>query len=121
MTASAILSAIAPQFDADSNRSTHLQLATKRTNSTCFGENYNYAVALRAAHTLTLYQRAQSTGGAAGSVTDKREGDLSISFSAGGDSDLDLTSYGKELKGLIKGNIVATDVCGLKNIICPEE
>ncbi len=124
MTASQILSAIAPQFDSDPNRNSHLQLAVKRTNSVCFGENYNYAIALRAAHTLTVTQTAQASGGAGGSITSKREGDLAITFSTpssssgGSCDDLCSTSYGRELKGLIAGNLPAVSVCGIYKPPC---
>lgn len=116
MSASSILSAIAPQFDSNDKRSEHLQLAALRTSECVFGDKYDYAVALRAAHTLALSTRAKSTGGGAGSVSSVKEGDLSISLSGvtGGvnSADLSQTSYGVELDGLIKSNIPGVHVVG---------
>jgi len=123
MTASQILSAIAPQFDTDTNRATHIQLAVLRTSTTCFGDKYEYAVALRAAHTLTLSNLASSgvSSGGSGGITSKREGDLSISFggtsSTGVSGDLGQTSYGVELQNLIDGNILGIRITGL-NVKC---
>lgn len=120
-SASEILSAIAPQFDSNVNRATHLNLATNRTSSSCFGKNYNYAIALRAAHSLTLSERALTSGGASGSITGKKEGDLSISFGStrgNNNGDLSQTSYGMELKGLIDGNIISISVIGNNTLVC---
>ena len=117
MTASTILSAIAPQFDSDSNRSVHLNLATQRTSRDCFGVNYELAIALRAAHTLTLSKNAINSGGATGGVKSMREGDLAISYggasSIKGNQDLNQTSYGVQLQGLINENIVGINITGL--------
>lgn len=118
LTASQILAAIASQFDSDPNRSTHLTLATQRTNSQCFGDNYQYAIALRAAHTLTMSKQASVVGGSAGGITSKKEGDLSVSYggqtSTGVSGDLGQTSYGVELQGLINGNIPGIQITGLQ-------
>ena len=69
MTAEQILEAIAPQLIDDAEKANHISLAIQRTNTECFGVNYNYAVALRAAHTLTLKNIALAGG--AGSVGDR--------------------------------------------------
>ena len=117
LTITAILSSIAPQFDSNVNRDDHISLAELRTNETCYGNKYNYAVALRAAHTLTLSDIQNSSGsGSAGAITSKKEGDLSISFgSTGGsiDSYLGLTSYGKDLIDLREGSILPFQITGL--------
>lgn len=123
MTASVILSAIAPQFDTDPKRQDHLDLAVLRTSKVCFGVNYTCAIALRAAHTLTLLQNAQSglTTGSSGSIKSKKEGDLSVTF--GGSSDtgvkgaLGQTSYGIELQELIDSHIVPARLTGI-SITC---
>jgi hypothetical protein len=57
-----------------------------------------------------------SGSGGAGPVTSKKEGQLSISYGSTGknddDSDLGLTKYGRQLQGLINGNIAAVGVTG---------
>lgn len=104
-TASEILSIIAPQFDSEATRQGHIDLAEASTNSTYFGAQRSRAVALRAAHSLKIATDIASNGDA-GSISSKREGDLSISFqtpskSATGSGYLQLTAYGQELAALI--------------------
>lgn len=76
--------------------------------SRCFyGANADRAVALRAAHMLSLDKSVLRTNGETGAISSKKEGDLSIGFVAGagqGINDLDQTHYGKQLKGLRKGS-----------------
>ena len=121
MTAEQILDAIAPQFITNTNKSAHLTLAAQRTSRTCFGINYELAVALRAAHTLTLSTEANAAGGSSGGISSKREGDLAISFggqsSTGVTGDLGQTSYGVQLQQLIDSNIVGINITGI-NINC---
>ena len=111
-SASAILDIIAPQFQSDPNKADVIALARGRTSRNVFGDNYEYAVALRAAHMLTLISQQQS--GTAGNVASKTEGDLSISFSAAEDSggSLHLTTYGQQLKQLIRENVVGIGITG---------
>lgn len=107
-----ILDAIAPQFASDPNKSLFIQLAEGRTSTTAFGSNYNLAVALRTAHMMTMAGRA----GNAGSVSSISEGSRSISYTSADASkygaDLNQTSYGVELIGLIRGNISGLSVSG---------
>lgn len=121
LTAEQIFNAIAPQFVSDPNKSTHLEIATLRTSQNCFGDKYNLAIALRAAHTLTLTDTANNLGGSSGGVTSKREGDLALSFggqsSTGIKGDLGQSTYGVQLQNLIDGNILAINLTGL-NIDC---
>lgn len=115
LTVVQILDMIAPQFVADTNKLSFIELATMRTNANVFGENYNLAVALRSAHMLTLSKRAS---GDAGQVSSKREGDLQISYfqdssaSSTDNGDLGMSHYGKQLIGLINGVIPAVGVTG---------
>lgn len=111
-TASAILDVIAPELASDVKKADHLSLAELRTDTTKFGDKYNYAVALRAAHTLTIAN--QTTGAASGAVKSRKEGDLSISYGTikGVNGYLSQTSYGIELLGLIRGNIPAYSITG---------
>lgn len=102
-TASEILSIIAPQFDSEATRQGHIDLAEASTNSTYFGAQRSWAVALRAAHSLTI-STDTARNGASGPVTSKKEGDLAVSFGASkssGSGYLQLTAYGQELAALI--------------------
>jgi len=105
-TASEILDAIAPELSSAANKQTHLDLADSQTGSV-FGEQYEYAVALLAAHTLTLAQRGDSVGGSAGAVSSQKEGQLSVSFGGTVESGaLGATSYGTELQRLRRQYII---------------
>ena len=116
-SASSILDLIAPQFSDDPDKASFIKLARDRTNTCVFGTNTELAVAYRAAHMMAKRDAAKATGGAGGQVASKKEGDLAISYhksdtSKSGDSDLEETSYGNDLLGLIKGNIPAVGVTG---------
>jgi hypothetical protein len=120
-SASAIFDTIAPQYASDSNKASFIVLARDRTSLEFFGDNYEQAVALRAAHMMTL-TNSRSSGGTgsseSGSVASKREGDLAISFAQGAgeigikSSDLSQTHYGVQLMGLIKGSGAFIGVTG---------
>jgi hypothetical protein len=111
MSASTVFDAIAPQYSADSGKATFLSLAVNRTSSCFFGDNYDLAVALRAAHMMTLRDRRSGSPGAASS---KREGGLAISYSQaqGGDADLGQTHYGRQLEGLMNSQIPGFGLTG---------
>jgi hypothetical protein len=117
LTASQILDLIAPQYSTDTDKASFLQLALSRTNACVFGANYSMAVAFRAAHMMTKRDQAQATGGSGGQIASKREGDLAVSYhktqsSSGGSGDLESTSYGMDLLGLINGTIPEIGVTG---------
>ena len=105
MSAESILDAIAPQFKNNADKSTFLTIATSLTSQCYFGAQYDYAVALRAAHMLTLTNRPGGSSGVSGSVTSLKEGDSAIGFGSAGNTagsgDLTTTSYGQQLKSLI--------------------
>ena len=113
MSKSAVFDTIAPAYADDPDANNFIDLATLRTSQSKFGNKYNLAVALRAAHMITLRDR---TGGDGGTITSKSEGSLSVSYSAparaSGDTDLMLTHFGQQLKGLIRGTIVSPTVTG---------
>jgi hypothetical protein len=117
-----ILNAIAPQFSSvDSGVvNVFINIAKERTSSEIFNDNYNLAIALRVAHILTLRENATSGhGGSTGSIKSKKEGDQSISFSESGsgvNSDLESTSYGIQLMGLIDGSVAPISVAGYGNM-----
>jgi hypothetical protein len=118
LSALEVIQARAPQFSADSRLSTFIALATQRTSSTKFGENYGLAVGLRVLHMLDL--EAQRGGGSTnsgtsnpGAVSSRGEGELSEAYFGAmqkryGDKfpDLCQTAYGVELIELIEGTIV---------------
>lgn len=109
-TASEVLSAIAPQFDAATNRDELLAQAEGATSSTHFGSQRPRAVALRAAHWLALANSSARADGSAGPVTSKTEGSLSVGFGSSGNrsnSSLNQTHYGQELLTLINSYPVA--------------
>jgi hypothetical protein len=104
-----------PQFTTCTRLSKLIELASSLTGSN-FGEYFNSAVALRVMHWLTK-ERIQngildidSGEGIAGGVSNKKEGQLSISFSGGSENtefhlkfgDLTTTTFGLELIDLIK-------------------
>lgn len=76
-----------------------IELAETRLTTDTFGDNYNEAVALLVLHMYEVNDR----GGAGGSVTSEKEGQLSRSFGAAASSGaLDSTSWGQELNRLTK-------------------
>jgi hypothetical protein len=111
MSASTDLDRIAPQFAADANKNNFIADARLQTNVAFYGANSEMAVALRAAHMMTL--RDNATAGGGGIMTSKREGDLAVTFAAGTDpGGLDSTTYGIWLKGLRRGQGAAVMVTG---------
>ena len=100
---SAILAEIAPEVSDDDAAPLHIELAEKQTG-TVYRDMRAYAVALLAAHTLTLAQRR----GASGSVTSAREGELQLQYGQRQDmSRLDATSHGQELERLRRQYVFA--------------
>lgn len=68
-----------------------------------FGKAYVYALSLMVMHKAAMLEMA--SGGVAGPVTSKREGDLSIGFGTGGSSgnnDLSNTVFGQEYLELLE-------------------
>lgn len=104
LTVKQIIAAKRPGTPDDSRLDALIELAAGRTSSTVFGDNYNLAVALRTLHQIELFD---SNNGAAGGVTSRSEGQLSIGYGgAGGNaSDLGATAWGVELSSLIRANV----------------
>lgn len=129
LTVEQILNAIAPQFINNSDKQTFIQLAIMRLSESCYGDNYNHAVALLSAHMLTLTERAKNGGagsGSAGNITSLREGDAAIGYgvagnSSGLNSDYTQTSYGMQLISLTRSNIVIASVGGEASLSCGGE
>lgn len=97
---------VAPEFaNEDTARiDKFIQYAMLYIKSEVFGERYDFAIELMTAHLLTMSNRR----GQAGAVTQKRVGDMSVSYAGGDSSDeaLASTSYGNEYLRLRRINLV---------------
>ena len=90
-----------PIYKNDPDQSGYIQLATEKTSACFFGSQKNEAIALRAAHIMSLVKTRPA--GEAGPISMKREGELAISFDNASDindDDLNQTSFGRQLKAL---------------------
>ena len=106
-TISDIFDMYAPQYTDDSRKTLAITLAKDEIKQCVFGDNYNKAVALLAAHELTVADR----GGDPGAIAAKREGQLSISyFTASGSGPLSFTSYGQQLQRLRDQCIITPNI-----------
>ena len=121
LTIDQYLAAIAPALATDANKAVYIEMAAERTNKCFYGGKYNQAVALLAAHiAFLLNAQAGAMGagsgsadaGSVGTITSKREGDLSVSYGAGAvsvsdagvsDAELAQTRFGLMLLALRKG------------------
>ena len=121
MSVSSILSAVAPQYDADAARDTFISLAANRVNYTFFGKNAELAHAYMTAHMMASRDLVVKTGGfAIGSVTLLKEGDVSIGMKSGSvDSELSLTSYGQQFIALQKSSGMGIGVTGVGSFLDP--
>jgi len=114
LTVTQIFDAYAPAYAGDSSKTNFILLAKDQTNRCFYGTKYNQAVALRAAHMMTLRDRAAS-GGGGGAISSMKEGDLAISYATSAtakNDDLSQTSYGRLLLGLRRGSSPAIGVTG---------
>lgn len=118
MDASTAFDVICPVYKLDPDKATFISMAASRTSLTLFGTNYGLAVALRAAHMMTLARtRIQGDGGA---INSRREGDLSIGYSTGSrnkePTELSFTHYGQQLEQMIAESTVMLGVTGGNDI-----
>lgn len=110
-TIAGIIGVKAKQFSADPRLSDLIEIAKLQTSS-CFGDKYNLAVALRVCHWLALEARNGGDGGSStsgsgtsGVLKSEKEGDLARSYEIGKfgeNSDLASTTFGQELLSLIR-------------------
>lgn len=119
LTTEQIFDAIAPQLASNASKAVYLELATERTAQTFFGTKRTHAIALRAAHMMTLYITGASvrSQGEVGPITSKSEGALSVGFGSvnanpNDDASLTQTTYGLELLALIKAQSPFISVTG---------
>lgn len=110
-------SGLAPHMVSEPTKSFWLQAGQEELDPCSYGYNYNKAVALYAAHNMTLALGADGRSpGQGGSLERLREGDLELEFSNAGinlaQDSLDQTSYGKMLKDLMLNSNPAILVTG---------
>lgn len=107
-----ILSDIAPQFDSlDANlRDRFIGYASNQVSEQVFDADYDLAIAYLTAHMLTV--SITNTSGDGGYVSQKREGDLSISYQMPTDIEGTLTQskYGVEFLRIRKLHVIAAVV-----------
>ena len=122
------LRAIAPQCLTDGSYQVFIEMAEERTNRCFYGAKANQAVALMAAHIWYMLGSGNGgagsgnlEGGSTGSLSSKREGDLSVSYSSPSatlamktttDAELAQTRWGLMLLNLRKGCGPVMGVCG---------
>lgn len=106
MTIAEVIEDIAPEFNNENPAriARFIGYAELQVSENAFGKKYDLAVAYMTAHMLSLSGRndSEGTNGTPGTITQKREGDLSLSFALpqglaqSNDGTLVLTSYGIE-------------------------
>lgn len=117
-TSTDMFDAIAPELAASSRRDTFLELATTRLTAARWGSMYVQAVCYLAAHMLTLSpptDDGSDASRAAGPVTSKGAGDLSIGYGSVlpatismADASLLTTPYGREFLAIRNTRAQAT-------------
>lgn len=121
LTAEALLDMYAPQFAANANKANWLLLGRDSISSSIMGTAYEEAVALFAAHRMTLAARMS---GDAGAISSKSEGSLSVSYASAGSrtgyDDLNQTQYGVRLLSLMVGMGATLDVTSAGDDLFPQ-
>jgi hypothetical protein len=99
-----ILTAICPSLISSGLSDIYIDIATEETSQAFFGNYYNYAIALRAAHEYTI--STERSDGASGLITSRAEGRLQVSYlhnmTRSSKSDLGMTAFGQKLQSLIR-------------------
>lgn len=103
-TVAELVTALCPTLAADAAYDIYVDIATEDTDATFFGNYYNYAIALRAAHYYTM--DTTRTAGDSGLITSKQEGKLQVSYlhnmNRSSRTDLTMTHYGQRLHALMR-------------------
>ena len=125
LTTEQIFDGIAPQYATSPAKAVYLEIADERTApaSVCgwSEQRRRHAVALRAAHVMTMSQDPSFALGGGGGVSKKREGDLQVDYRVTAAKtydqfpDLAQTAYGTELIGLIRATMMPIGVTGLRS------
>lgn len=94
--------AVAPAFANDARYQVFIEIAEDRCDRGYFGASWTKAMAYLTAHLMEMSSR---NGSESGTVTSRREGDISVTFAAGeqNDSDLYMTTFGKMYLALLNG------------------
>lgn len=97
-----LLSFLSAEVADSENLDALIEAAGFRVSRCYFGKAYVYALSLMVMHKAALADLASE--GAAGAITQKREGDISISYGSGngGNGDLSATTYGQEFATLLE-------------------
>ena len=122
------IQAVAPALLQDPSLDVFIEMAKERTDRAFYGVKYNHAVALMAAHIAFLLGSGtlgagsgNAEGGSTGSISSKREGELSVSYSSPAatlamkgvvESELAQSRWGLMLLALRKGCKPFFGVCG---------
>ena len=123
MTIAEVIEDIAPEFlnEIPERIERFIGYAELQVSELQFANRYDLAVAYLACHMLALSGRNddEGTDGTAGNITQKKEGDLALSFSlpnafnSSNDGELLLTSYGIEFLRIRKICIITSGLyCG---------
>lgn len=114
-------------YTTDPYKADYITAAKSQTSPCYYGRNYNLAVALLAAHYITLNTDPARSGSAvSGAVSSKKEGGISVSFSGaaaaisgGTNPDLAQTTHGMQLMALQKGAGPFMGVTGTRSsVVC---
>lgn len=104
-SAEQLLEMYAPALASQPSAANWLQLGRDSLSSGVLGSDYPEAVALFAAHRMTMVSRMALNGGAVGAVTSQSVGSISQSYGSGspraGFEELAQTGYGLRLQQLI--------------------
>ena len=128
LTVEQYIQAVAPALMQDPSLDVFIEMAKERTARAFYGVKYNHAVALMAAHIAFLLGAGtlgagsgNAEGGSTGSLSSKREGELSVSYSSPAatlamkgvvESELAQSRWGLMLLALRKGCKPFFGVCG---------
>ena len=118
-----------PKIRDDVDIATYIELARLQTSKSFYGSRYELAVALRAAHNITLAKPVLYGGSSmkTGAPAGKRLQDQSMSFydsapqlaggrTSAGNKLLAMTSYGQQLLQLMEMSSPAIQVIGASNL-----
>jgi hypothetical protein len=108
---------IAPELESKDGQRLldFIELAKLRIGKKVFGDRYDLAVALLAAHMATLSFRSEDGNNNAGQITSEKEGELSRSYgqvamSTDQDSAFLSTSYGQQFVQIRKESVMAVSM-----------
>jgi hypothetical protein len=109
MSVSDYITALAPAYAGDARIAMFETIAMQQTSRAYFGQNYEYAIALRVCHMVA--RNPTTAPGTPGAVSSASERSVSQSYSIPPDlqkkyGDLCSTPYGCQLAQLMEGNVL---------------